>query len=61
MQKEQSAIRERASQAGAKYRALNSNWRNGIVGVDEPGLKSEVQSVLYDEQSQKVLSYQERH
>ena len=38
LEKDYQELKERTQLAGAKYRAIMSNWRNGIVGVDQPGL-----------------------
>ena len=34
MESDYNELKARTAMAGAKYRAITSNWRNGIVGVD---------------------------
>lgn len=59
MQKQLSQLKSKTSHIAKKYRAINNNWKNGITGVEQPG--DHDQSMLYQEQVNKVNTFKKRH
>lgn len=60
LQSQYESAKEHVNSTSRKHRAIVSNWRNGIVGVEVP-CDDPSNAQLYKEQSAKMAQYRKRH
>ena len=60
LQSQYESTKEYANSANRKHKAIKTNWKNGIVGVEQPS-DDPTNSQLYKEQSAKMALYRKRH